>query len=543
MENYIKNNLKGEILIPLETYYKHQEINKIEPKQLFQYTYKSFRSIVFPNEYLHFFLVILFEPNEEENNFNIHELNDYFKNNCFINIQYAKKFEEKKEKENLEIINLKEEIYYTLEETEDRNKFINNGILKNCEIIEDKNIIIYELYSRIKIKDSDKANIPNNSKIDINISITKNKRNNLYDDLDINDIHIINYINLDNDTKTENDDGKVSKKYSLFNISKTLTIINPLKIDSMNQYDFGNNKYLLTIKIENITYKINFIDQTLKNSLILKKEQFEKENRDDVLYFEFPIILTNIYIDNEKAFISDILFLNFLKLEQERNLEGGFNLDKNGIKYNILNAKFPVVLNPKEIYSIVFSVEKKYFNYLLIDEETKNNSKENSNMINQLIKLIISTPIYINISTNKPIHNLIWNFSLKWKDEINNKLSISFNIEKKEIKIYNFFKVFFKINKTHKEKIKFEFKFNDSYEDFTLNKDSNTSKGDNLPDIFPEKKSFIAELDEEEFEKIIEFRYMPIRKEYIELPPFEILDVNLDKIYLIFFTNKIYVNE
>ena len=64
-----------------------------------------------------------------------------------------------------------------------------------------------------------------------------------------------------------------------------------------------------------------------------------------------------------------------------------------------------------------------------------------------------------------------------------------------------------------------------------------------LPDIFTEKKSFIAELDEEVFEKIIEFRYMPIRKEYIELPPFEILDVNLDKIYLIFFTNKIYVNE
>ena len=259
-----------------------------------------------------------------------------------------------------------------MEETEDRNKFINNGILKNCEIIEDKNIIIYELYSRIKIKDSDKANIPNNSKIDINISITKNKRNNLYDDLDINDIHIINYINLDNDAKMENNNGKVSKKFSLFNISKTLTIINPLKIDSMNQYDFGSNKYLLTIKIENITHKINFIDQTLKNSLILKKEQFEKENGDDVLYFEFPIILTNIYIDSEKSFISDILFLNFLKLEQERNMHGGFNIAKNGIKYNIINAKFPVELNPKEVYSIVFSIEKRYFNYLLIDPNTKN---------------------------------------------------------------------------------------------------------------------------------------------------------------------------
>ena len=164
-------------------------------------------------------------------------------------------------------------------------------------------------------------------------------------------------------------------------------------------------------------------------------------------------------------------------------------------------------------------------------------------MINQLIKLSISTPIYVNISTNKPIHNLIWNFSVKWKDEINNKLNISFNIDKTEIKIYNFFKVFFTIKKTHKEKIKLEFKFNDSYEDFDLNKKTDNKKGDNLPDIFPEKKSFLVELDENENEKIIEFKYMPIRLEYIEFPPFEILDVILNKIYLVFFTNKIYVNE
>ena len=543
MENYIKNNIQGEILIPLETYYKQQEINKIKPNKLFEYTYKSFRSVVFPNEYLHFFLVILFEPNEDKNTFNISDLNEYFKNNCFINIQYSKKFEEKKDKDNLDMVNLKEETYYTLEETEDKNKFINNGILKNYEIIEDKNIMIYELYSKIKIKGSDKTYIFNNTKIDLNISITKKARNNLYDDLDINDIHIINYINLDNDAKMENNNGKASKKFSLFNISKTLTIINPLKIDSMNQYDFGSNKYLLTIKIENITHKINFIDQTLKNSLILKKEKFEKESGDDILFFDFPIILTNIYIDSEKSFISDILFLNFLKLEQERNMHGGFNIAKNGIKYNIINAKFPVELNPKEVYSIVFSIEKRYFNYLLIDPNTKNKSNENSKKINELIKLIISTPININISTDKPINNLIWNFSLKWKDEINNKLSISFSIEKKELKIYNFFKVFFTINKTHNEKIKFEFRFKNSYEDFTLNKNNNSNKGDNLPDIFPEKNSILVELEENEFEKVIEFRYIPIRKEYIDFPPFEVLDVILDKLYLVFFTNKIYVNE
>ena len=54
-----------------------------------------------------------------------------------------------------------------------------------------------------------------------------------------------------------------------------MTVINPLKINSINQYDCGNNKYLLTIKLENITYKINFVDFALKNSLILKKEKVQ----------------------------------------------------------------------------------------------------------------------------------------------------------------------------------------------------------------------------------------------------------------------------
>ena len=543
MENYIKNNIQGEILIPLETYYKQQETNKIKLSKIYEYNYKSFRSIVFNNEYLHFFLGIFFEP-DDENNFNINQISDFIKNNCYINIQYTKKFEEKNENENLEINNLKDEIYYTLEENKDNNKFVNNGILKQYQIIEDKNIIIYEINSKIQIKDTMNTRIVNNTKIDLNISIAMNKKDNSYDDLDVNDINIISYINLDDDINSENDNTRF-KNYTLFNISKTLTVVNPLKIYSMNQYDCGNNKYLLTIKLENITYKINFLDQTLKNSFILKKEKvnkFDIENENDNIYFEFPIIVTNIYIDSEKSLINDILFLNFLKFEQERNTQGKFNINVNYLKYSILNKKFPVIINPKEIYNLVFSIEKKFSNYLLLDSTTKNNPKENSNMVNQLIKLSISTPIYVNISTNKPIHNLIWNFSVKWKDEINNKLNISFNIDKNEIKIYNFFKVFFTVKKTHKEKIKLEFKFNDSYEDFDLKK-NNSNKGDNLPDIFPEKKSFLVELDENENEKVIEFKYMPIRKEYIEFPPFEILDVILNKIYLVFFTNKIYVNE
>ena len=134
MENYIKKNIQGEILIPLETYYKHEQINKILPKKICELNYKSFRSIVFTNEYLHFFLAIFFELDDEKNNFNISDINEYIKNNCSINIQYSKKFEEK-EDENLELKNLKDNIIYALEENKENKKLVNNGILENIEIL------------------------------------------------------------------------------------------------------------------------------------------------------------------------------------------------------------------------------------------------------------------------------------------------------------------------------------------------------------------------------------------------------------------------
>ena len=67
--------------------------------------------------------------------------------------------------------------------------------------------------------------------------------------------------------------------------------------------------------------------------------------------------------------------------------------------------------------------------------------------------------------------------------------------------------------------------------------------GDGLPDILPEKKNIGIEMEENEFSKIVEMRYMPVRTEFIELPPFEIFDCQLHKIYFVFFANKIYVNQ
>ena len=62
--------------------------------------------------------------------------------------------------------------------------------------------------------------------------------------------------------------------------------------------------------------------------------------------------------------------------------------------------------------------------------------------------------------------------------------------------------------------------------------------GDGLPDIVSERKRIGIEMEENEFSKIVVMRYIPVRTEFIELPPFEIFDCQLHKIYFVFLIIK-----
>ena len=188
----------------------------------------------------------------------------------------------------------------------------------------------------------------------------------------------------------------------------------------------------------------------------------------------------------------------------------------------------------------------------MINDYSLLNKKHNK--LQQLANLSLTTPICLNILSKKPINNLIWTFPLNWKDEVNNKLNIYYKIEtgenneEKEIKLFNFFKIFFIISKPHNERVCFELRFKNSYEEFNLDKNilekgNKTIIGDGLPDILPEKKSIQIDMKPNESTKIVEMRYLPVRTEYMELPPLEIYDSQFNKIYFVFFTNKIYVNE
>ena len=103
MENYIRSCLQGVILIPLENLYRSDHIlnkkmstNNLIPKtlslkNLFDYDYKSFRSTIFKNEFLHFYLIVYFDQEENINmnlnktknyEMNINDLNEYIQNSC-----------------------------------------------------------------------------------------------------------------------------------------------------------------------------------------------------------------------------------------------------------------------------------------------------------------------------------------------------------------------------------------------------------------------------------------------------------------------------
>ena len=193
-----------------------------------------------------------------------------------------------------------------------------------------------------------------------------------------------------------------------------LTVQNPLNILNIKQFRRGNDKYFFSIKLMNNTSNINYVDKSLNNSIFIKKEKIKN---DEFLYNEFPIIITDVFINGDKTAIEDIIFINFLKYEQERKINEKYKINSKKLKFNLINSKFPIIIKPSEIFNLIINLEKK-FDYLMINDYSFLNKKHNK--LQQLANLSLTTPICLNILSKKPINNLIWTFPLNWKDEVNN---------------------------------------------------------------------------------------------------------------------------
>jgi len=122
---------------------------------------------------------------------------------------------------------------------------------------------------------------------------------------------------------------------------KEVKIIRPLNISKIKQIDLNPTISLFEIKLENITSKINFIDQTLRNSKFLNIE----ENNNNFITNGINLFLRDVQILKEETLILNKTITWVINGEEKK-----IEMSKNNI--NLENLSFSVVNNVRIFYSL-----------------------------------------------------------------------------------------------------------------------------------------------------------------------------------------------
>ena len=397
------NSLIYEILIPLEDNISKNKKNNIfddinNLEEILSFNITNFRSILYEKELLRFFLII-------KNNTNFE--NDSFLNNIEFEIQFqlSSKLENKNSKDlnNLKTeLNLLGELSNSLEIKKNNinKKYINNKICI-LELFHYVNVPIQYLFK----------------KLDLVIKIKKRINNDFMNYIQIN--NLLDYSDMIYEYK-------IIKK-----ITKEIKIIRPISIKQIKQLDRSSNLSIFTIKIENITNNINYLDKSLRFSEILKNIN---ENEITEVNFGFDLIISNIKIFTDKTKIDNKMILNIDKFEQNINFND-YKISLNNFKFIILNKNFPICIKPKEEYNLIIKLEKykiindkNFFdnqieiknniNNIPINNEENNEIKDNENII------LIDTENYISEDIKKKIKKNSHFFQNFHKKEINSLVII-----------------------------------------------------------------------------------------------------------------------
>ena len=407
------NSLKYEILIPLENNISKNKKNNIfdninNLEEILSLNITNFRSILYEKELLRFFLII-------KNNINFE--NDSFLNNIEFEIQFqlSQKLENDKSNDlnNLNTeLNLLGELSNSLEINKNKiiRKYINNKI---C---------ILELIHYI--------NVPNQylfKTLDLVVKIKKRINNDFMNYIQIN--NLLDYSDMIYEYKT------------IKIINKQIKIIRPIIIKQLMQLDRSSNFSIFTIKIENNTNNLNYLDNSLRFSEILKNIN---ESEISEVNFGFDLIINDIKIFSDKTNIENKMVLNIDKFEQNINFND-YMISLNNFKFILLNKYFPICIKPKEEYNIIIKVEKyktindkNFFNNQINEIEIKNNMnnistnyfEENNEIKDNDNLIIIDTENYIseNIKKkNKKKFTFFPKFSQKRNKFINDNFDKNFS--------------------------------------------------------------------------------------------------------------------
>ena len=611
-----KPSIIGEILIPLEnTLTSLAETNNdiTDLENILNLNIYSFRSIIFQNELLRFFLVIKFPDSK---------LLSSFSDALYIQSKFISNTDHPSalvDDEDIRDYNtsLNSHGNITTELKKDNSNEDSCDIISRRHIIPNKDILILEIQKHILIPNS---YVNNNMSLKVDIM----KRNVM---------HKPKAFNL-NDFSIYNINEKRNKKFSvLLSLSKQVKVVRPLYVSQTKQLDCSPECSILQIKIENITSTVNFIDNSIKESAFINYSN-EFDNNVELVNFGIDFKINDIKVLKNETIIDNKMTVNIDRGEQYHQREQ-LPIAINSIAFEVLNHNFPITIKPGEEYNIslkllkgkdIFSpLNDSDMHYAENDRNSSSstmpqndtskesirpsmkpslnqsggiknkresffakltkiktpfgkNDKANQGMINannvsdisigiinkdqhkfvgisndnQIIKLGMSTPIILSLSPNDNYEDMYMKINLKWKSEIENIMTIHFNIEEDEnncgnIYIDRYFNVKLTFTNISNKQGDYSIDFCDSFSEIKLNDEHynefKTKCKDGLPDIISENKILpIGQINPKE-SKCINIRFLPTKSGYITLPSFNINDNINGKTFFVAHTNKIYVND
>lgn len=552
----------SEIFIPLENTMTSSNVSsKFDSiDDLLSFTINDFRSIIFQNELLRFFLVLKFNDNKY--------IDDFVET---INVKTTVI--------NNSTMNDEDDIEYNTS----LNSFCNITTELNDNSMMDKITQIKKLYDKqIVIIEVNKHIIVPNSYVNNNLSLKVSliRSNSIYTlrkstepKFNLNDFSIFNI-----------NDKKIYKTTTLFSVYKNIKVVRPLYVSQTKQLDTSTLSSILQIKIENITSTVNFIDNEIKTSAFINYSN-DFDNNVELVNYGIDFMITNIDVLKDETIIDNKMTMNIDKGEQYHQ-HYQLPIAINAIEIEVINHQFPIVIKPGEEYNIAMKLIKRKDTAMKtissIEEEniitsmnTNKNKREsffsrfskgkketlssllpskrrtsgiNEEPIDQIIKLSMNTPIILSISPNEgKYRNMYMKINLKWKSDIENMMSIKYIIDNTDnLTIGRFFTLEMIFTNLSSKVCEYNAIFNDSFDDIKINSNELICKKkieDNLPDIISEHNHInIGSIAPKE-SKSIAIRFIGTKSGFISLPSFHIVDNISLKTFFVVHTNRIYIND
>ena len=394
MEFFSDYELNGEILIPLENSKFFDDKENITLKEISECSYKDFRNVLFQGELIRLILIIK-SDNFDKNLFEKLLFKIEFEGTD-NNIMGTLRLDDDSENSDDNNQSLPYDLF-TLNNEKINEKNYKSEKISRKFFDEEKHIGIYEIFKQIIVP---KYLIGNNSIMKLQLMLKNEKNQQLLN----NNLEK----NIEPMTFYKHGLYKTIEEYNLLKtFFKEIQIIRPINITSIKQIDLSVESFLLQVHIQNTTYSVNFIDISLKKSKYLKNTSKNEEN-----------YLKNFDYYGEKIKINEIQILEEeTSLDEQENdhiakiSEDIFHSLKK-IYFNLLGAKFPVILRPTEEYNLTIKVIKNSFLDRIKDPD-KESKKENKNDDN------------LNENSNQETENLLKKSQTLTESNVSNETKFS----------------------------------------------------------------------------------------------------------------------